>query len=161
MKKYWLIAAMLALLLAVGAGTFIVGNRMGQQERRDPPHGINLQGEPVIDLGAAIDKATGLVPMVILPQMSLAGAMIPVSAMPKIGAIISNLAISRWAFENMAISTGVSARLDTLVAQRKLPENVYKDVFTSSQLLHWVVLVLFVCVLLTLATLGVKRKDIR
>lgn len=62
MKKYWLIAAMLALLLAVGAGTFIVGNRMGQQERRDPPHGINLQGEPVIDLGAAIDKATGLVP---------------------------------------------------------------------------------------------------
>ncbi len=107
------------------------------------------------------DKATGLVPMVILPQMSLAGAMIPVSAMPKAGGLISNLAISRWAFENMAITTGLSARLDTLVEQHKMPENVYKEVFTSSQPLHWIVLISYVVILLILATLLVKRKDVR
>lgn len=107
------------------------------------------------------DKATGLVPMAILPQMSLAGAMVPVSAMPKIGATISNLAVSRWAFENLAITTGLSARLDALVADRKLPENVYKEAFTSSQPLHWVMLSAFVVILLTVATVALKRKDVR
>lgn len=107
------------------------------------------------------DKAAGLVPMVVIPQMSLAGAMIPFSKMPKGGQLISNLAVSRWAFENMAISTQLNDRLNDLVAQKKLFENSYNDVFTSSQAKHFVVLIVFVIVLLGLATMGVKKKDVR
>lgn len=62
MKKYWLIAATLVLLLAVGAVTFVAGSRVGERERRDHPGAVNLQGRLVIELGAAIDKATRLVP---------------------------------------------------------------------------------------------------
>lgn len=51
------------------------------------------------------DKATGAVPLLVLPQMSLAGAMIPYSTMPQVGQVLSNLAISRWGFENLAIIT--------------------------------------------------------
>lgn len=107
------------------------------------------------------DKAAGLVPMVVIPQMSLAGAMIPFSKMPKGGQAISNLAVSRWAFENMAISTQLNDRLNDLVAQKKLYENAYNNVFTSSQARHFIVLIAFVLVLLGLATMGVKKKDVR
>lgn len=62
MKKYWLIAATLILLLAVGAAAFVAGSHAGERERRDHPTGINLHGRSVIDLGTAIEKATGLVP---------------------------------------------------------------------------------------------------
>ncbi|HEX5505151.1 MAG TPA: ATP-binding cassette domain-containing protein [Thermomicrobiales bacterium] len=107
------------------------------------------------------DKAAGLVPMAVIPQMSLAGAMIPVSKMPGPGQIVSNLAVSRWAFENMAITTQLSGKLDDLVAKHQLITNDYKDVFTSSAALHFGVLFLFLVVLLFLATMGVKRKDVR
>ena len=62
MKKYW-IAIGLVLMLLVGAGAFFVGNRLGEgHARARRPAGINLQGRSVMDLGLAIEKATGLVP---------------------------------------------------------------------------------------------------
>jgi uncharacterized membrane protein YkoI len=63
MKKYWIGAAGVALLLAVAAGAFFVGNRHAEEQAHSKRQtGINLQGRPVIELGLALDKATQLVP---------------------------------------------------------------------------------------------------
>ena len=63
MKKYWIGIGVVAVLLAVGAGAFFVGNRHGEGHAHSKqPTGINLQGRPVIEIGVAIEKATQLVP---------------------------------------------------------------------------------------------------
>ena len=102
------------------------------------------------------DKATGAVPLMVLPQMSLAGAMIPYSTMPKVGQFLSNLAISRWGFENLAIITKVNPYLNN----SGLP-NAYDDVFQGRQSVHFLVLIIFLFVLLAMAGFGIKRKDVR
>jgi hypothetical protein len=103
------------------------------------------------------DKATGAVPLMVLPQMSLAGAMIPVSTMPAVGKFLSLFAISRWGFENLALITNVNVKLNELV-----PNNPYDEVLSDgSQLVHFLVLIAFLLILLTMAGLGIKRKDVR
>lgn len=102
------------------------------------------------------DKATGAVPLMVLPQMSLAGAMIPYSTMPKFGQLISNLAVSRWNFQNLAIITGMNTHL----ANANAP-NPYEEVFSGRQSIHFLILIAFLLVLLTMAGLGIKRKDVR
>ena len=63
MKKHWIGVGGVVLLLAVGAGAFVFGNRHGEERAQSKrPSGIDLQGRPVIDLGLAIGKATDLVP---------------------------------------------------------------------------------------------------
>ena len=63
MKKRWIGLVGVVLLLAVGAGAFVFGNRQGEERaHKTRPAGIDLQGRPVIDLGLAIKKATDLVP---------------------------------------------------------------------------------------------------
>jgi hypothetical protein len=103
------------------------------------------------------DKATGAVPLMVLPQMSLAGAMIPVSTMPAAGKVLSNLAISRWGFENLGIITNVN---DFLPNTAQVP-NPYLDVMNGSQVVHFAVLIAFLLILLTMAGFGIKRKDVR
>jgi ABC transport system ATP-binding/permease protein len=107
------------------------------------------------------DRATGLVPLVVIPQMTLAGAIIPIENMPGIGKYISNVAVSRWAFENFGRITDMNDRLNALVAQRPGLTNEYETAFSQSLRSHYGVLILFVIVLLTIATLLVKRKDVR
>jgi len=102
------------------------------------------------------DKATGAVPLMVLPQMSLAGAMIPYSTMPKGGQVLSNLAISRWGFENLAIITKVNPYLNAT----GLP-NAYDDVFQGRQSVHFLILIVFLIILLAMAGFGIKRKDVR
>ena len=102
------------------------------------------------------DKATGAVPLMVLPQMSLAGAMIPYSTMPKGGQLISNLAISRWNFQNLAIITNLNTHLTNAQAP-----NPYLDVFNGRSSLHFLVLIVFLIILLVMAGLGIKRKDVR
>ena len=63
MKKHWIGLVGVGLLIAVGAGAFVYGNRHGEEcARTKRPPGIDLQGRPVMDLGLAIEKATNLVP---------------------------------------------------------------------------------------------------
>jgi hypothetical protein len=70
---------------------------------------------------------------------------------------LSNLAISRWGFENLGIITNVN---DFLPNTDQVP-NPYLDVMNGSQLVHFLVLFAFLLVLLTMAALGIKRKDVR
>ncbi len=107
------------------------------------------------------DRAAGLVPLFVIPQMTLAGAIIPIANMPKGGQLLSNLAISRWGFENFGIITNHNDRLNALVAQRPGLTNDYQQAFEGSLRAHYGVLILFVVVFLTAATLLVKRKDVR
>jgi uncharacterized membrane protein YkoI len=63
MKKHWIGVGGAVVLLAVGAGAFVFGNRHGEERAGSKrPSGIDLQGRPVIDLGLAIKKATDRVP---------------------------------------------------------------------------------------------------
>jgi hypothetical protein len=101
------------------------------------------------------------VPLFVIPQMTLAGAIIPIVNMPRPGQIISNIAISRWAFQNFGAIMGLNDRLNALVAERPGLTNDYQDAFAGDQRVQFGILALFVVVLLTLTTILVKRKDVR
>jgi ABC-type multidrug transport system ATPase subunit/CRP-like cAMP-binding protein/ABC-type multidrug transport system permease subunit len=107
------------------------------------------------------DRATGFVPLFVIPQMTLAGAIIPIVNMPRPGQIISNIAISRWAFQNFGAIMGLNDRLNALVAERPGLTNDYQDAFAGDQRVQFGILALFVVILLTLTTILVKRKDVR
>ena len=53
------------------------------------------------------DRATGLVPLVVIPQMTLAGTIITIGKMPQLGRLISNVAVSRWSFEILGSITNL------------------------------------------------------
>jgi hypothetical protein len=109
------------------------------------------------------DKATGAVPLMVLPQMSLAGAMIPYKDMPGVGKFLSNLAISRWNFQNLGIITDLNTRFaeyNVNNPDKPIP-NPYTDVFNDNSVKHFAVLIIFLLILLTMSGLGIKRKDVR
>ncbi len=107
------------------------------------------------------DRAAGFVPLVVIPQMTLAGAIVVIAKMPTPGQYISNLAISRWAFENLGRITELNDKINAVVAERPGLTNDYEEAFSHSFRSHYGVLVLFVVVLLAVTTLLVKRRDVQ
>jgi ABC-type multidrug transport system ATPase subunit/CRP-like cAMP-binding protein len=107
------------------------------------------------------DRATGLVPLVVIPQMTLAGTIITIGKMPQVGRLISNVAISRWSFEILGSITNLNDRLNALTAANPAATNDFQDAFAGSVPLKFGILAAFNITLLLLTLLLVKRKDVR
>ncbi len=107
------------------------------------------------------DRAAGFVPLVVIPQMTLGGAIIAIKTIPKPGQYVSTLAVSRWGFENLGSITQLNEKINAVVAQRPGLTNEFDQAFSHSLRSHYAILALIIAVLLVATTVLVKRKDIR
>lgn len=58
------------------------------------------------------DQATSYIPIVLIPQLLFAGAIIPVEKMGAAAAAVSNAVFARWSFADIGTAIGVKERLD-------------------------------------------------
>jgi ABC-type multidrug transport system ATPase subunit len=58
-----------------------------------------------------VDQAAGAVPLLLMPQLLLAGGLIPLAQMPRIVAEIANVIYSRWSFAGLGAAARIGGRL--------------------------------------------------
>jgi ABC-type multidrug transport system permease subunit len=58
-----------------------------------------------------VDRAAGAVPLLLMPQLLLAGALIPLAQLPRIVAAIADVTYARWAYAGLGSATQIGARL--------------------------------------------------
>lgn len=68
-------------------------------------------GLVVSALARSVDQASGVVPLVLLPQLLFAGAIIPLARMPGVAEGLAQLTYSRWAYAGMGSAIDLDARL--------------------------------------------------
>jgi ABC-type multidrug transport system permease subunit len=59
----------------------------------------------------SVDQASGAVPLLLMPQLLLAGGLIPLAQMPRIAAVLANLIYARWSYAGLASAARIGARL--------------------------------------------------
>ena len=55
----------------------------------------------------SVDQATGVVPLILIPQLLFAGALIPLARMPRAVEALAELSYGRWAFAGMGSAAGL------------------------------------------------------
>jgi ABC transport system ATP-binding/permease protein len=70
-------------------------------------------GLAVSTLARSVDQATSFVPMLLIPQLLFAGALVTVEAMETPIRLLSALVVARWAFAGAGSSIDMNARLAT------------------------------------------------
>ena len=60
-----------------------------------------------------VDRAAGAVPLLLMPQLLLAGGLIPLAQMPGVVAGVANLAYARWSYAGLGSAARIGARLAT------------------------------------------------
>lgn len=68
-------------------------------------------GLAVSTLARSVDQATSFVPMLLIPQLLFAGALVTVEAMETPVRLLSTLVVARWAFAGAGSSIEMNARL--------------------------------------------------
>jgi ABC-type multidrug transport system ATPase subunit len=58
----------------------------------------------------SIDQATGVVPLLLIPQLLFAGALIPLARMPRAVEALASLSYARWAFAGMGSAAGLQGQ---------------------------------------------------
>jgi hypothetical protein len=58
-----------------------------------------------------VDRAAGAVPLLLMPQLLLAGGLIPLAQMPGFVAAIANLVYARWSYAGLGSAARIGARL--------------------------------------------------
>ncbi|HEY8765859.1 MAG TPA: ATP-binding cassette domain-containing protein [Dehalococcoidia bacterium] len=104
------------------------------------------------------DRAMAIVPVLLIPQLIFAGALVPVDRMLVPAKVLSQLMISKWALQ----LTGRLAHLDTLFAPQ-FPDafaRPYENGFDVPGWLPWAVLSAFVVLMLAATIVVQKRKDV-
>lgn len=59
----------------------------------------------------SVDQAAGAVPLLLMPQLLLAGGLIPLAQMPPIMSAIANVVYARWAYAGFGSAARIGARL--------------------------------------------------
>jgi ABC-type multidrug transport system ATPase subunit/ABC-type multidrug transport system permease subunit len=62
-------------------------------------------------LARSVDQAAGVVPLVLIPQLLFAGALVPLDRMPTAAAAAAQLTYSRWGYAGMGSAIDVDTRL--------------------------------------------------
>jgi ABC-type multidrug transport system ATPase subunit/ABC-type multidrug transport system permease subunit len=58
----------------------------------------------------SVDQATGVVPLLLIPQLLFAGALIPLARMPRAVEALAELSYGRWAFAGMGSAAGLQGQ---------------------------------------------------
>ena len=59
----------------------------------------------------SVDQAAGAIPLLLMPQLLLAGGLMPLAQMPGAVAGLANLAYARWSYAGLASAAHIGARL--------------------------------------------------
>lgn len=103
------------------------------------------------------DRAMALVPVLVIPQLLLAGAIVPLERMLLPGRALAQLMMSKWALELTGSMSGLEPRFSAL---RNAGLGDYRAAFDIVPWTHWGVLIGFVVVMLGATVLVQKRKDV-
>jgi ABC-type multidrug transport system ATPase subunit/ABC-type multidrug transport system permease subunit len=68
-------------------------------------------GLAVSAVARSVDQAAGVVPLVLIPQLVFAGALIPLQRMPRVAEALAQLTYSRWAYAGMGSAIDLDDRL--------------------------------------------------
>jgi ABC-type multidrug transport system permease subunit len=60
----------------------------------------------------SVDQAAGVVPLLLMPQLLFAGALIPIAQMPRLVSALANLTFARWSYAGLGAAAGIQGRLD-------------------------------------------------
>jgi energy-coupling factor transporter ATP-binding protein EcfA2 len=58
-----------------------------------------------------VDRAAGAVPLLLMPQLLLAGGLIPLAQMPRFTSAIANIIYARWSYAGLGSAARIGARL--------------------------------------------------
>jgi ABC-type multidrug transport system ATPase subunit/ABC-type multidrug transport system permease subunit len=69
-------------------------------------------GLAVSCIARTVDQAAGTVPLILMPQLLFAGALIPIAAMPRLVSALANLTYARWSYAGIGNAAGIDGRLN-------------------------------------------------
>lgn len=104
------------------------------------------------------EQAASILPLILIPQLLFAGAIVPVAVMSKPVASLSSLAFSQWSFSGLGISLDMSARIaaDKAFASASTFGTAF---FNHSVMLSVGLLALFAAVFLISAWLVLRARS--
>ncbi|MDQ6834921.1 MAG: ATP-binding cassette domain-containing protein [Actinomycetota bacterium] len=68
-------------------------------------------GLVVSSVARSVDQAAGAVPLLLMPQLLLAGGLIPLAQMPAAAAVLANVIYARWSYAGLAAAAHLGTRL--------------------------------------------------
>lgn len=113
-------------------------------------------GLAVSTLARSVDQATSFVPMLLIPQLLFAGALVTVEAMGTPVRLLSDLVVARWAFAGAGSSIEMNARLSE---DPQAAAGYGESFFALSAPLAIVIVLLFVAAGLVLAAGLLARRS--
>ena len=119
-------ATVLFVVAAVQAGLLVAIATLIQPLHEPPAHYVEVfailtgvcwasigMGLAISTLARSVDQATSFVPLLLIPQLLFAGALVPVKSMQSAVEALSNLVVARWAFSGTGTSIDMNDRLAT------------------------------------------------
>jgi ABC-type Mn2+/Zn2+ transport system ATPase subunit len=70
-------------------------------------------GLAVSCVAKTVDRAAGIIPLILMPQLLFAGALIPIAQMPRVVSALANLTFARWSYAGIGSVAGIQGRLDS------------------------------------------------
>lgn len=112
-------------------------------------------------LVGSVDESNSIVPILLIPQVVFAGAVIPLAKMPAFTQPIANLVISRWGWESVGRIFDVPGLAEKQggPTYQMLVEQDWLRAFDVSVRTHTLVLVAFCVVFLLASYVALRRKD--
>lgn len=104
---------------------------------------------------STVDKATSIVPILLIPQLIFSGAIIPFKNMDKLSKFISNFIVSRWSVGLL----GCLVNLNDILPQHM--KDLLEETFDINIQKHFTVLSCLFIIFLILTCFFQKRKDVK
>jgi ABC transport system ATP-binding/permease protein len=113
-------------------------------------------GLAVSCVARSVDQAAGSIPLLLMPQLLFAGALIPLNRMPSAVHALAAVTYARWAYAGLGAAADLGGRLASNAAASAL--GFGSSFFTTSPGTAVVALIAFTLILLLLALLFLGRR---
>ena len=109
----------------------------------------------VSSIVSTVDKATSIVPILLIPQLIFSGAIIPFKDMDAFSKFISNFAVSKWSLGLL----GALANINYILPAHM--KELYEETFNIDIRLYFNILSILYLLFVVLTCIFQKRKDIK
>jgi len=104
---------------------------------------------------STVDKATSIVPILLIPQLIYSGAIIPFEDMDRVSNFIANFAVSKWSLGLL----GALVNINDILPEHMM--DLYEETFDINIRLYFNILSVLYIIFIILTCLFQKRKDAR